>query len=979
MCSQVNQETTAVENHEQAENSLAQGKLDKAQAACQKALAVVPDFAPAYKTLGNISLDMGKMEEAMDWYTKALATQPDWAEVYADIGSLYAIQNQWQSAIDCYEKAIALQPKVAGFYLNLAKAWQSIGKSELVAECYEQALTQESDSVTASEYLSLGKTLFKQKKLTEALACYRQASKLDPGLSDTYHLWGNVLVTQGKLNQAISCYQKALELTPDKWEYYKFLGKCLQKLHKWNRAIACYSKAIELNPHHPNNYYLLGKILEKQKKSSEAVSIYQQGLKKLPENSQLVRRIERLLNQQKQNLVENYRTYGETQKQIDNLESAISVDREIIKREPQTSNYYELGMLLVKQEDFEGALLCYEEILKMQPWSEDKAQKNVKLGIALVKAEKLREIINCYHKIFDKNIQNLEFYYQFSISISTAGLISEAVNFFKELPKAQFPKQVKQSTNVSNNSIYDSIWDALNQTSSDNFDLNQDLEGLELKSQEIQKHFSRKKLKVFQIDKLHPKEIKYIENSGIVLEYVKLIRIENHHLENIYINYFESTNGVVKTRTNNVKKKELKKDTGEYKYQAIEFTQSLVEFGYIYAVCPLSGRVVRSNTSFYLERLTLIYRFEGEEVFYIILNDFIGSKAALYIPKLNICIAFGGTKKTVTNIPQHIAYKIYKFQSYAVSNWRDVENYLGNFNKSLVEVYGTMKNLGHFFWQDVTGIYYLYEQNLLEKIDYFCGGWNQYLNLLSIFPEIPENKILDMSEMSGEEQFRFMLKNNFLVVRITDAFIKQSVGKRIAQAGYNLCSQEFIEEVRKAKENNNLLLWINVRTHNKVWVDQDENYPKIINSLIDDFSDLSIGIVFDGTPDASDSVKKIIEKTKSKVNFYNTNLKIKLYESIVWANNIDAYIAVVGSGLVITSWLTDKPGVAHGDRAHLGQKSFWYGVKEAGIRPTFLTGQDIQQLNTKAYGNYKVNWKIIYKKILNILKKVERQKRMSED
>ncbi|GGA21411.1 hypothetical protein [Okeania sp. KiyG1] len=115
------------------------------------------------------------------------------------------------------------------------------------------------------------------------------------------------------------------------------------------------------------------------------------------------------------------------------------------------------------------------------------------------------------------------------------------------------------------------------------------------------------------------------------------------------------------------------------------------------------------------------------------------------------------------------------------------------------------------------------------------------------------------------------------------------------------------------------------------------------------------------------------------MNFYNTNLKIKLYESIVWANNIDAYIAVVGSGLVITSWLTDKPGVAHGDLAHLAQKSFWYGVKEAGIRPTFLKAQDIQQLNTKAYGNYKVNWKIIYKKILNILKKVEQQKRMSKD
>ncbi|NEQ74829.1 MAG: hypothetical protein F6K23_18350 [Okeania sp. SIO2C9] len=53
--------------------------------------------------------------------------------------------------------------------------------------------------------------------------------------------------------------------------------------------------------------------------------------------------------------------------------------------------------------------------------------------------------------------------------------------------------------------------------------------------------------------------------------------------------------------------------------------------------------------------------------------------------------------------------------------------------------------------------------------------------------------------MSDEEKFKFMLKNNFLSLRITDTFIKQSIGSRIYQAAYNLCYQEFIEEVKKAK------------------------------------------------------------------------------------------------------------------------------------------------------------------------------------
>ena len=118
---------------------------------------------------------------------------------------------------------------------------------------------------------------------------------------------------------------------------------------------------------------------------------------------------------------------------------------------------------------------------------------------------------------------------------------------------------------------------------------------------------------------------------------------------------------------------------------------------------------------------------------------------------------------------------------------------------------------------------------------------------------------------------------------------------------------------------------------------------------------------------------------KQKVTFYNTNLDIKLYESIVWARHIDAYIAVVGSGLVITSWLIDKPGVAHGDRPHLGQKCFWSEVKESGIEPRFLNHQEVKQLQRGVYRNYQVNWEIIYKKIFKIIKKIEKEKLIAED
>ncbi|MFS8120525.1 MAG: tetratricopeptide repeat protein, partial [Microcoleus sp.] len=91
-----NQTQTAVGLHQQAEDCLKQGQLSEAIAASQQALKIQPDFAAAWKTLGNAVQGLGKMQAAADCYAKALKIQPNFPEVYANVGSLYAQQQQWQ-------------------------------------------------------------------------------------------------------------------------------------------------------------------------------------------------------------------------------------------------------------------------------------------------------------------------------------------------------------------------------------------------------------------------------------------------------------------------------------------------------------------------------------------------------------------------------------------------------------------------------------------------------------------------------------------------------------------------------------------------------------------------------------------------------------------------------------------------------------------------------------------------------------------
>jgi tetratricopeptide (TPR) repeat protein len=134
---------TAVGWHQQAEDCLRKGQLSEAIAASQQALKIQPNFAAAYKTLGNAVQHLGRMQAAADCYAKALQIQPNFPEVYANVGSLYAQQQQWQPASAYYQKAIELKPNFAGAYRNLAKVLTQLGQPEKANYAWYQAVAIE--------------------------------------------------------------------------------------------------------------------------------------------------------------------------------------------------------------------------------------------------------------------------------------------------------------------------------------------------------------------------------------------------------------------------------------------------------------------------------------------------------------------------------------------------------------------------------------------------------------------------------------------------------------------------------------------------------------------------------------------------------------------------------------------------------------------------------------------------------------------
>ncbi|NEP42753.1 MAG: tetratricopeptide repeat protein [Okeania sp. SIO2H7] len=169
-----NPEAAALKFNEEAEHYLTQGNFEKAYATCLKALELVPYFAPASNTIGQIMEKIDALDSAIDWYDKALEKQPNLAELHANLGKIYVKQQQFHKAITCYEIATKLQPNFADAYRALAQIWHQIDKPELAASCWYKALNLKPEWATDLEYLKLAKTLLKYQLKKEAIACYDQ-------------------------------------------------------------------------------------------------------------------------------------------------------------------------------------------------------------------------------------------------------------------------------------------------------------------------------------------------------------------------------------------------------------------------------------------------------------------------------------------------------------------------------------------------------------------------------------------------------------------------------------------------------------------------------------------------------------------------------------------------------------------------------------------------------------------------------------
>lgn len=391
----------------------------------------------------------------------------------------------------------------------------------------------------------------------------------------------------------------------------------------------------------------------------------------------------------------------------------------------------------------------------------------------------------------------------------------------------------------------------------------------------------------------------------------------------------------------------------------LSYVRTVARFGRFLTVCPATGVPLSSEGSFLLDTHHIAHRFIGQHIFYLLVGRWHGRRAGLCIPSLNLLILLDAPERG----DQIGLWMTQLMQALIQRSLQQPTSFRHRFKAppgrcSLV--IGTMPNMGHYFWQEMSGIDRLVSSGNLKSVDAMLIGSKTWLDPQAVFPELASLPITRCSAASEMPNASLDLPSTLL--RPVGMRISVGLKARLRTASLRAITATRAAQIAEASACHRLV-WINLRSHNKAWRSQVDGYASVLNILQEKFR--NVGVVFDGWMDSTDVRDQISARLAPDIARFDT-IGCSFEESIAWAEAVTTYISVVGSGLVINSWLVRKPGIAHGNRAHLAQGRFWNSVSE-GMDPVSFVPSEAVSGETNLYDGYDFDWRILIPRLFEVI------------
>jgi tetratricopeptide (TPR) repeat protein len=185
----------------------------EAEVALRQATTTNPDYVRAWENLASAFGAQGKLEDAAEACQRALELRPDSTEAHFKIGIIYFTQNDFDRAANHFAIA-SRQPALAAYCYS----FQAIIHSKLEqAEAAEAALLRAMELDPKCDLLwvawnELGRVWFVAGDHSRAASAYGEATIIKPDEPEAWFNLGAVFYHLGDLEASRGAYQQAADL-----------------------------------------------------------------------------------------------------------------------------------------------------------------------------------------------------------------------------------------------------------------------------------------------------------------------------------------------------------------------------------------------------------------------------------------------------------------------------------------------------------------------------------------------------------------------------------------------------------------------------------------------------------------------------------------------------------------------------------------------------------------------------------------------
>ncbi|HEX3645594.1 MAG TPA: tetratricopeptide repeat protein, partial [Vicinamibacterales bacterium] len=186
--------------------------------------------------VGTALQSEGRLDEAIDHYHRAIALSPEFPPAYNNLATSLRAQGDLAGAIATYQQALRMRPEYPDAEYNLANALLQAGKPAEAVDHFRAALQTIPASVDVHN--NLGIALVDEGRGDEAIAEFRAALELDPDSAQSHLNLGNALGMAHRYDEAIPHFRRAAQINPTDASVHYDLGSLLMEADRLEPAIA---------------------------------------------------------------------------------------------------------------------------------------------------------------------------------------------------------------------------------------------------------------------------------------------------------------------------------------------------------------------------------------------------------------------------------------------------------------------------------------------------------------------------------------------------------------------------------------------------------------------------------------------------------------------------------------------------------------------------------------------------------------------